>query len=345
MLCVGWSAGRVIIVAWDSTESERLAVAIAARPKAMAVTPAVPVLTPTIEVSDGACCSQSVRFIRHGTAWLQGTKAATTSASFAAPVMAATVASGISRPATSDPAHNVSGDALPAALHISPAQPHINRRSLRTDTYAYSFWRGGGGGRALAAGGQYGGSQSGLIATFSLQNAETFDRPQMLALLVRAAVAHNNADEREVAGGVRWRPLENLPVSITAERRFRHDRKDASAIYAAGGVSDVKLPLKFRLDSFAQGGVVSGKQAGPFFDAFVRADRNLVQTRVVQIHAGAGAWAGGQRNAARLDIGPSLRTEVTIRDTRFRINVDWRFRIAGDANPGNGPALTLSTGF
>jgi hypothetical protein len=27
------------------------------------------------------------------------------------------------------------------------------------------------------------------------------------------------------------------------------------------------------------------------------------------------------------------------------IMADWRFRVAGNALPGNGPALTLSTGF
>ena len=28
-----------------------------------------------------------------------------------------------------------------------------------------------------------------------------------------------------------------------------------------------------------------------------------------------------------------------------RAAVDWRFRVAGDADPGSGPALTLSAGF
>ena len=167
----------------------------------------------------------------------------------------------------------------------------------------------------------------------------------MLALLVRAAVAHDNLDEREVALGVRWRPIKKFPVSVTAERRFRHDRKDAFAIYAAGGVSDVQLPLKFRAESFAQAGVVSGKDAGPFFDAFVRSDRKVVSAQAVQIHAGAGAWAGGQRGAARLDIGPSLRTDILVGGAKLRLNLDWRFRVAGNATPGNGPALTLSTGF
>ena len=184
-----------------------------------------------------------------------------------------------------------------------------------------------------------------MIATFSFQRADDPSRPQSLALLVRAAVAHDDLHERELALGVRWHPIANVPVTISAERRFRPDRRDALALYVAGGVSDVVLPLKLRAESFVQAGVVSGKQAGPFFDVFVRADRKVADIQGVQFHAGAGAWAGGQRDAARLDIGPSLRTDFPVRNARVRLNVDWRFRVAGDATPGNGPALTLSTGF
>ena len=345
MLCVGWSAVRVIIISGDQTAPERQAVAIATLPTFMTAKAAEPRSATAISASDGICCSQSARPIRRGSTWLQSNILATSSGSFAVPDFDARVASDVTRPATSGPAHVISGHASPAGRNVPVIRHRGNLGSLRTDAYAYSFWRGGSGGRALAAGGQYGGSQSGLIATFSLQDGEKPGRPPTLALLLRAAVAHDNVDEREVALGVRWKPLEKLPVSVTTERRFRHDREDAFAIYAAGGVSDVSLPLKFRAESFAQAGVVSGKQAGPFVDAFVRADRNVFQTRAVQVHAGAGAWAGGQRGAARLDIGPSLRTEVAIHDARIRINVDWRFRIAGDAKPGNGPAFTLSTGF
>ena len=47
----------------------------------------------------------------------------------------------------------------------------------------------------------------------------------------------------------------------------------------------------------------------------------------------------------RLDVGPSARAWVPAGPARFRIDASWRFRVAGDAPPGNGPAVTLSTSF
>lgn len=219
------------------------------------------------------------------------------------------------------------------------------RRRLIAESYAYSFWRNGNSDGGLAEGGQYGGGQSGFVTTFELQPYDRRNAPQRFALLVRATIAHDEIKEREVGFGVRWRPVKALPVSITAERRLRHDRADAFALYAAGGVNAVDLPLAFKLEGFAQTGVVGGKDGGAFFDGFVRADRDVARSEHMSLHLGAGSWAGGQRGAARVDVGPSIRSDIDILQTPIRITADWRFRIAGDARPGNGLALTLSTGF
>jgi hypothetical protein len=32
-------------------------------------------------------------------------------------------------------------------------------------------------------------------------------------------------------------------------------------------------------------------------------------------------------------------------ETRSRVALDWRFRVAGNARPASGPALTVSAGF
>ena len=219
------------------------------------------------------------------------------------------------------------------------------KHKLVAQYYAYSFWRANNGASGLANGGQYGGSQSGMIATFALQDANERLQPQRLALLVRAAISHRDPQERELATGVRWRPSPKLPVTITAERRFRNTRADAFGVYAAGGVSEVPLPVKFRMDVFGQAGAVSGEGGGPFFDGIARADRKIVTASNVAVHAGAGFWAGGQRDVVRVDVGPSLRTDIAVHKVNFRLTADWRFRVAGDANPGNGPAITLSTSF
>lgn len=228
-----------------------------------------------------------------------------------------------------------------------PGIPIIDRsgesRKLDIDAYAYSFWRGGGRGGGLATAGQYGGGQSGVIATIGIRNGSGGRLP--LALLVRSAVAHDDIHDRELALGVRWQPSASLPLSISAERRFRGVGTDNFALYAAGGQSDLSLPAGFKLDGFAQAGLVSGRNGGHFFDAQARAERRILPESPLPLHVGAGIWTGGQKGIARVDIGPSLRTELPLGQTRLRISADWRFRVAGNASPGNGPALTLSTGF
>ena len=221
--------------------------------------------------------------------------------------------------------------------------PPASRSQSPLNVYAYSFVRSGGQNSGLG-GGQYGGSQSGVIATYTVASFNDAGGQSRLALLVRGAIAHDDPAERELAAGLRWQPARKTPLSLTAERRFRNARPDAFAVYLAGGKS-AKLPLKFRLDSFAQAGVVSGKDGGPFFDVSARAERKLSITGKTPVTFGAGIWGGGQTDVIRVDVGPSIGTEARLGNTRVRINADWRFRIAGDAQPASGPALTLSTSF
>ena len=65
----------------------------------------------------------------------------------------------------------------------------------------------------------------------------------------------------------------------------------------------------------------------------------------IQLRLGAGAWGGAQQGASRMDIGPSASVGLAGGHTSARIAVDWRFRVAGDAAPSSGPALTVAAGF
>lgn len=214
---------------------------------------------------------------------------------------------------------------------------------LAIDAYAYGFWRAGENDSRQATAGQYGGGQSGLIATIGVLNQS--GRPMPFAMLVRAAVAHDNIRDREFALGARWKPSSSLPLTISAERRFRAIGADNFALYVAGGQSDAPLPAGFKLDAYGQLGILSGQNGGHFFDGQMKAERQILPTSPVPLHLGAGIWTGGQKGVARVDIGPTLRTELPVGESRVRINTDWRFRVAGEASPGNGPALTVSTGF
>ena len=50
-------------------------------------------------------------------------------------------------------------------------------------------------------------------------------------------------------------------------------------------------------------------------------------------------------HAARLDVGPSAMVSFRLGEAQSRVAVDYRLRVAGDAAPASGPALTFSAGF
>ena len=58
--------------------------------------------------------------------------------------------------------------------------------------------------------------------------------------------------------------------------------------------------------------------------------------------AGFGVWGGYQPGLYRVDAGP--RISMRVRDN-ISVHLDWRQRLAGDAAPGSGPALTLAADF
>lgn len=234
---------------------------------------------------------------------------------------------------------------LPSVPTMLPPPAGANARKFPLEVYAYSFWRSGDATPGQIGNGQYGGSQSAIIAAYPLRRFKSGDQAALLSLVGRAAIAHGNSAERELAAGLRWRPLQRLPFHLTAERRFRHGRADAFAAYLAGGVSAIPLPLKFNLDGYTQGGFVSGKSGGAFADFNARAERKFAQAGPASFAAGAGIWGGGQDNIFRVDVGPSLRADIAAAGANFRLTADWRFRIGGDAKPGDGPAVTLSTSF
>jgi hypothetical protein len=53
-------------------------------------------------------------------------------------------------------------------------------------------------------------------------------------------------------------------------------------------------------------------------------------------------WGGAQPGLYRIDAGP--RVTMRVRDN-LRVHLDWRQRLAGNAEPGSGPAITLAGDF
>lgn len=188
-------------------------------------------------------------------------------------------------------------------------------------------------GPALAPGGTLGGSQTGARISYRLGGG--------LALSARAYLPLRRTAGAEAAAGVEWRPLAAVPVAILAERRQRLGREGRSAfvltLHGGGGVA---LPRGLRLDAFGQAGVVGARARDLFVDGAVR-----VSAPFGAVAIGVGAWGAAQPGAARLDAGPGLAYRLPLRGASVRIEAGWRFRLAGDAAPGSGPALTLATDF
>jgi len=194
----------------------------------------------------------------------------------------------------------------------------------------------------------YGRSQVGAVIRYSLAAASPL-RPQAY---LRASAALAGAREYELAAGVSARPLAGLPLRFALETRIGETDLGTRLRPAAFAVTEfppLRLPLGMRGEAYAQAGYVGGGYATAFVDGQARVERPLVRRGEIEVSAGAGAWGGAQSDAARLDVGPtavvSFRLGPKSFGARGRVAADYRFRVAGDAGPSSGPALTLSAGF
>jgi hypothetical protein len=145
------------------------------------------------------------------------------------------------------------------------------------------------------------------------------------------------------------RPLPGLPVIAALEGRLTEQggaRRIQPVAMAVTQLPYFALPGGLRGEAYVQAGYVAGRFATPFADGQFRVDRALFSLGKAEARLGGGLWGGAQKGAGRLDAGPSASLALPLGKGLFgRAAVDWRFRVAGDADPGSGPALTLSAGF
>jgi hypothetical protein len=140
---------------------------------------------------------------------------------------------------------------------------------------------------------------------------------------------------------VEWKPLRRVPLRLVAERREALGREGRSdfGLTAHGGVSEASMG-PFRIDAYAQAGAVGVRARDLFGDGAVRAALPLGRLRL-----GAGGWAAAQPGVSRVDLGPHVSLRLPLAGKSVTIAADWRFRVAGNARPGSGPALTLASDF
>lgn len=186
---------------------------------------------------------------------------------------------------------------------------------------------------SLAANGTLGASQAGARLSYSVN--------RQVAATLRSS---SNVGRRggELAAGVRLQPVGGLPLWITAERRLRLGRygggRNAFALFVEGGVYQRPMPWHFSLDAYFQGGIVGLKSRDKFVDGAVTLTRPLYRN----FSGGVGLWGAAQPGVYRVDAGP--RVTMKVRDN-IRVHFDWRQRLAGKAEPGSGPAVTLAGDF
>ena len=210
---------------------------------------------------------------------------------------------------------------------------------------AWALVRSGGGSISAGPGAAtYGGNQVGGILRYRLAPGD----PHRPTAYLRATAALNGSGEREAALGLSVRPAVAIPIFVAVEGRigvFSGRTVIRPAVMAVTEFAPARLPGQTRAEFYAQAGYVGGTGATAFADGQLRIDRRIVQAGPVELRTGAGAWGGVQRGAARLDVGPAATLGISSGAASARIGLDWRFRVAGGAEPASGPSLTVSAGF
>jgi hypothetical protein len=255
--------------------------------------------------------------------------------------------------AISDPLRS----APPGAAPVSPITPPAlvlaagTASAKRWSLDAWGFWRQGSDAAPIAQSRVpiYGASQIGAIAQYRLAPSKGSD-PRAYARAYRAMVPRG---ESELALGASLRPLARLPVRAFAEVRYTDAEiltEWRPALFVVSELPPQPLPGGFQLEAYGQAGWVGGEFATGFADGQVVAVREVTRFApfggtALRLSAGAGAWGGIQRDASRVDVGPSVRFEWTMGRVPARLSVDWREQVSGDAAPQSGLAATLATGF
>lgn len=238
-----------------------------------------------------------------------------------------------------------------ATAGLSPRRATPQDQVSRWSDDGWLLLRGSGGTAASAAGAAaYGASQAGAVLRYRLAGGNSGSPYAYL----RASTAIGTAvQDRELAAGLGARPLAHLPIRLLFEARAR-DGTDESpmsirpALFAVTELPRHDLPSGFRAEAYAQVGYVAGRNATPFFDTQLVVDHPASPDLLPALdpRIGFGIWSGGQRGAARLDLGPraSIRLDA-IAGKPLVLALDWRLRAAGSALPDSGPTLIVASSF
>ena len=225
---------------------------------------------------------------------------------------------------------------------LSVARPPPERR---VSADAWLVWRDEASVPVAPGFASYGRSQAGAVVRYRLAPANSL-QPTLYARVARALAGPRQG---EAAAGLSAKPLARLPVTIAIEGRVTDGssgRELRPAAFAVTQLPSLELPAGMRAEAYIQAGWVGGRDATAFVDGQARLDRRFVRLGDDhELRAGLAAWGGAQEGASRLDVGPSATLGFKIGGAQSRVAVDYRLRVAGDAAPASGPAVTFSAGF
>lgn len=225
--------------------------------------------------------------------------------------------------------------AIPALQRVPPIAVAIAATEKRLDAQAYLYLRGGG--QAALGQGELGGSQIAARVAWGMT-------PRVgIAARFYAPIRTNGA---EASLGIDLHPFPKAPFRLSIERRQRLDAagRNAWSAYMAGGFYRGGRPNGIEIDGYAQAGIVGTQRRDGFVDGALRIGYRLPPTRAA-IVLGAGVWAAAQPGVSRVDIGPRAVVRLALEGHTFSAALDGRIRLAGNARPGSGAALTLASDF
>lgn len=212
---------------------------------------------------------------------------------------------------------------------------------------AWALVRGGDGGAAVSGvmPASYGGSQAGAVLRYRIHPRSRLAP----AAYMRTTSSMGALQESAAALGLSVTPVPSLPLVTAIEGRLVNGaggNRVQPAAMAYTTLPAIELSRTLRAEIYGQGGYVGGQYATAFADGQARLDRQLASIGRIDARLGGGLWGGAQKGASRLDAGPSAIITMPLGKQYYgRVALDWRFRVAGDAQPDSGPALTLSAGF
>ncbi|BBD98151.1 hypothetical protein SAMIE_1016520 [Sphingobium amiense] len=228
-----------------------------------------------------------------------------------------------------------------AAVPLAPPPDPQARTPGRWRGSAWMLWRpDGGAGEGAVPAGRLGGSQAGVRIDYDLTPATT----SRLAAYARLSSALRQPAAPEAALGLTFQPSRTLPVSLAVERRaaLGDGGRNAIAAMIVGGFGPTPILPGVEATGYAQAGIVGLRRKDAFIDGKASLAAPIGGT---PLRLGGAVSGGAQPGVSRLDIGPEASLPLPLPGIPTRLSFEWRQRIAGDARPRSGLALTLGADF